>query len=191
MRIPDALSTFSPPRWLLAVCAGLSGLVAGCQVGLPFDLARDAQVDVAAHGNVGMLFHLDLAEAAALQATGHGPLRSLTLESADVTVTQVDTDAGLNEAKSVSGTLRLRPAGAAASDSAADAVVGTFSGLALKPGAVAHLEGTESASALLLAAHGKDGRFQVALDCTLDDGRPAHVVLWLALHASAGYHSGP
>ena len=196
MRILKALSNRLSPRWLpalrvLSAVSVLSVVAAGCQVGLPFDLARDVQVDVAAQGDAGMLFHLDLAEAAALQATGHGPLRSLTLDSADVTVTQVDTDAGINQAKSLSGTLRLRPAGTAAGDSAADAVVGTFSGLALKPGAVAHLEGTESASALLLAAYEKDGRFQVALDCTLDDGRPAHVVLWLALHASAGYHSGP
>ena len=28
-----------------------------------------------------MLFHLDLAEAAAMQAKGHGPVRSLTLDS--------------------------------------------------------------------------------------------------------------
>jgi hypothetical protein len=188
MRDPDALPTRGSPRWPLALCALLS-LAAGCQVGVPFDLARDVQVDVAATDEVGMLFHLDLAEAGALQTSGHGPWRSITLDSADVTVTQVDTDAGLNEAKSVSGTLRLRPAGAAAGE--ADVVVGTFSGLSLKAGAVAHLEGTEAASALLLAAHEKDGRFQVALDCTLDDGHPAHVVLWLALHASAGYRSGP
>ena len=187
MRDANALSTRGTPLWPLALCA-LCSATAGCQAGVPFDLSRDVQVDVAATDNVAMLFHLDLAEAAALQAKGHGPVRSLTLDSADVTVTQVDTDAGVNEAKSVSGTLRLRTAGAAASD--ADAVVGTFSGLSLKPGAVAHLEGTGTASALLLAAHEKDGRFLVALDCTLDDGRPAHVVLWLALHVSAGYHSG-
>ena len=172
----------------LLPAAALCALLAGCQVGLPFDLARDVQVDETASDSVGMLFHLDLAEAAALQTAGRGPVRALTLDSADVTVTQVDTDAGQNQAKSVSGTLRLRPAGA--TGTSGDAVVGSFAGLRLQPGAVAHLEGTEAASALLLAAHAKDGRFQVALDCTLDDGRPAHVVLWVALHASAGYHSG-
>lgn len=175
------------PLWPLP----LALLLAGCQVGLPFDLARDVQVDVVATDKVGMLFHLDLAEAGALQAAEHRTLTSLTLDSADVTVTQVDTAEGLNEAKSVSGTLRLRPAGTAANADAAGAVVGTFSGLSLKPGAVAHLEGNEAASALLLAAHQKDGRFLLALDCTLDDGRPAHVVLWLSLHASATWRSGP
>ena len=164
-------------------------LCSGCRLSRLFDLARDVEIDETHAQSVGLSMQLDLAEATELRAPHPGELASLSLDSADVTVTQVDTAAGENQVQSLSGVLRLRPDGAA--DASHDVVVGSFAALQLRPGAAAHLPGSPEAGALLLAAHNRQGRFQALLDFDLEGGRSAHLVLWIALHASAGYDAGP
>ena len=159
--------------------------LAGCQLSKPFDLDRDVEIDESHGQSVALLFHLDLAEA--------GPLRdapsALSLESVDVTVTQVDTAGGANDVRSVNGALRLRPDGAV--DDSQDVAVGRFAGLAMTPGATAHLPGNSEVGKLLLAAHHGTGRFKAAVALELEGGHEAHLVLWISLHVSADYDTGP
>ena len=173
--------------------AALSLLLAasssGCRVSRLFDLGRDVEVDESHGQSVGLVLSLDLAESATLRAAHPGDLAALSLDSAELTVTQVDTSSGSNDVQSVSGELRLRPDGAA--DSARDLVVGRFRGLQLRPGTTVHLPGTPETSALLFSAHNGNGRFKAAVDLDLEGGRAAHVVFWIALHASADYDVGP
>ena len=171
-----------------AVSIALALGSSGCRVSRFFDLGRDVEVDESHSQSVGLLLGLDLAEAAALKAAHPGDVAALSLDSADLTVTQVDTSSGANDVRSVSGELRLRPEGA--QDASLDLIVGRFTGLQLRAGETVHLAGSPATSALLQAAHNGSGRFKAAVDLDLEGGRAAHVVFWIALHASVDYDAG-
>ena len=163
----------------------LAAASSGCQLSTLFDLNRDVQIDETHSQSVDLLLRLNLAEGLNLGEGREARLSAFTLDSADVTVSQIDTAAGTNDVRALSGRLWLRPDGA--TDDSGDVLVGAIEGLALQKGATARLAGTAEAGAMLLAAHRKSGRFQAVVNLSMDGGRAAHVVLWISLHATAGY----
>ena len=169
--------------WLLL--ALIAAAASGCELHSLFDLDRAVEIDETRSQSVDLLLQLDLAEGGKPGVGQDGSPSAISLDSADVTVSQVDTSAGTNEASALAGTLSLRPAGA--SDDSSDVVLGSLAGLSLKQGATASLKGTPDSAALLLAAHRAGGRFQLVCNLTLPGGRSAHVVLFISLHLAAGY----
>lgn len=170
----------SPSWMLLALLAAAAS--SGCELHSLFDLDRAVEIDETRSPNVDLLLQLDLAEGARQQATTPS---TIALDSADVTISQIDTSAGINEVRALGGAISLRPAGAM--DDARDVVIGTISGLPLKKGATARIGGSPESAALLLAAHRAGGRFQLVCNLNFEGGAAAHLVLFISLHVTAGY----
>jgi len=160
----------------------------GCELHSLFDLDRAVEIDETRSANVDLLLQLDLAEGGRPAVGQASSPSSMALDSADVTISQIDTSAGVNEVRALGGTLSLRPTGAV--DGAGDVVLGSIGGLELKKGATARINGSPGSAALLLAAHRGGGRFQLVCNLNLEGGSAAHLVLFISLHVTAGYDQG-
>jgi len=109
-------------------------------------------------------------------------IKSLDLDSADVTVAKVYTD---NAATIVNGTVKLRKD---ASDPA-PVTVGTLSSFNITQGATVRLPGSPAIDAFLLQQLQSAGTFDVMVDGMINNA-PVHVDLTVVLHASLGYETG-
>jgi hypothetical protein len=113
-----------------------------------------------------------------------GNVKSLDLDSADVTVTTIDPS---NHATKVSGTVKLRQN---CSDAPAnDVSVGTLSNFALTSGSTTKLPGTPALDQFLMAQVQGNGAFCVVVVGDID-AAPVNVTLSVTLHASLGYDAG-
>ncbi len=164
--------------------------LAACVINLNFDVPRTFTVDVApiATGTFSQEFPVDFSGQAEVQQH-KGSIDSLSFESMDLTVTQVNTSAGNNTLTVItSGSIALRPDGA--TDASKDVAVGTLSNFTIVVGTTAHLKGSPALDAFLLQAVKGTGKFAIELTATTGSGNQAHFVLQSTLHAGLGYNTG-
>ncbi len=113
-----------------------------------------------------------------------GSIKSLDLDSADVTVASIDPS---NHATKVSGTVTLRQN---CSDAPAnDVSVGSLTNFPITVGSTTRLPGTPALDAFLMNQVNGAGIFCVVVNGTID-AAPVNVTLNVTLHASLGYDTG-
>jgi hypothetical protein len=162
--------------------------LAGCVINLNFDIPRSFQIDVpVANGTFSQTFPVDFSQQAEIQQH-KGSIDSLSFESLDLTVTQVNTSLGTNTLTALSGTVSLRPDGA--TDASMDVLVGTLTNFPITLNSTVNLKGSPALDAFLLQAVKGTGKFSIIVTGTPASGNQAHFVLLSTLHAGLGYNTG-
>jgi hypothetical protein len=157
--------------------------LAACVVNLVFDIDKQFQVVSAAPGTVSQTQTVNLADYQEIN-DHKGNIKSLDLESADVTVTAVNAG---NVASVVSGTLVLRGSGAP-SDGSQDVLVGTLTNFSIRAGSTVRLPGSPALDAFLFQELQSSGQFSAILTGTVDGA--TDIAVDVKLHASLAYDSG-
>jgi hypothetical protein len=168
-------------RNLIAALALMS--LAACVVNLSFDMDKQFEITSTASGAVSQSQVVTLSDYSAIN-DHKGNIKSLDLDSADVTVTAVNSG---TTATAVSGTLSLR-ASSAPADGSQDVLVGTLTNVPIAVGTKVTLPGTPALDAFLLAEVQAAGTFTAIFNGTVDGA--TNIVLDTDLHASLGYDSG-
>src|SRR5471030_1527623 len=171
MRGSLVLKGASMTRRNLIAALGLIPLAA-CVVNLSFDMNKQFPINSTASGSISQTQTVTLSDYSAIN-DHKGNIKSLDLDSADVTVTTVN--AGTTATK-VSGTLSLR-ASTAPSDGSQDVLVGTLTNVPIAVGSKVTLPGTPSLDAFLLAEVQSAGTFTAIFNGTVDGAKigRAHV----------------
>jgi hypothetical protein len=166
------------PRLLLglACCAAL----VACTVSLSFDFDQANVAVQFAGSSVNTTVPIDLSTQSDIQAH-KGNIQSISLNSADVTVTAVNAG---NSATAISGTVVLRPDGA--TDASHDVTVGTLSNFSIATGSTVHLVGSPALDALVLSTVKGSGKATALISGT-SVGSTGNFVLDLKLHLSMDY----
>ncbi|GAC1346988.1 MAG: hypothetical protein NVSMB23_25550 [Myxococcales bacterium] len=181
------------PRARLVLPTALLLGLAACVINLNFDIPRTFTVDVPTivSGSFTQQFAVDFSQQPEVQQH-KGSIDSLSLDSLDLTVSQVDTAAGKNTLQSIaSATVALRPDGA--TDATKDVAVGTLTNFAIAVGTTAHLKGSPALDAFMLQAVKGTGKFSIVLGATTNangGAAAAHFVLQATMHAGLGYNTG-
>lgn len=118
-------------------------------------------------------------------ANHKGSIKSLDLDSADVTVATIDPS---NKATKVSGSLKLRQS-CADTNAANDVTVGTLTNFPITLNSTTKLPGTPQLDTFLMNQVNGAGTFCVIVSGTID-AAPVNVTLNVTLHASLGYDTG-
>jgi hypothetical protein len=111
-------------------------------------------------------------------------IKSLDLDSADVTVTKVYSD---NAATLVNGSVQLKRN--AADPNETPVAVGTLTNFSVTANRTVRLPGSPAVDAFLLQQLQSAGSFDVIVVGTVDNA-PIHIDLVVTLHASLGYDTG-
>jgi hypothetical protein len=157
--------------------------VAACAVDIAFDMTKDFAVDSAGAGSINSVVAVDLLQYKEVQ-DHKANVQALRLDSVDAKITTVATN---NKATTVSGTMSLRPSGAA--DASQDVAVGTLTNVAIAVGTTVHLPGSPALDAFLLKQLKGDGKFSAIISGTVVGGE-AHLTLNAVLHSSMSYSTG-
>lgn len=162
----------------LTACAALCA----CTLNLTFDIDEpNVAVVTPAGGSATLQWPVDLSQYK--EVTDHkNNIRSLDLDSADITVTNVNA---ANQATTVSGTLALRKAPTDPPDT--DLKIGDIPAMPVQKGSTAHLKGNAMVDAFLLQQFQNGGTFTVVMTGAVD--KKADFVLDVVLHASVAYDS--
>ena len=164
--------------------------LAACVVNIAIDMQKDLTVQT-----TGSALTVNNTQAINLNDypdfTAHkGNIKSLDLDSADVTVKTVNAG---NAATKVSGSVTLRPGplnnGQCPTDNSHDVAVGSLSNFPLTAGSTTKLPGTPELDAFLMSLVTGDGTFCAVVSGTID-AAPVNVTLSVTLHASLGYDTG-
>ena len=147
-----------------------------------FSMPRDVQLD-AAGTSVNGVFAFDLSSNATVQQY-KSHVKALSFDSVDVLVTDTTTSVGANAANSLTGTVALRPGGAA--NAAMDVQVGSLTNFAIAKNATITLAGNAALNAFALSALQGSGQFSVVVSGTTTPGA-AHLLLHLVPHLKLTY----
>jgi hypothetical protein len=165
------------------VTLGLCTLAA-CIVNLSFDMPKTFTVQSAASvTTVSQTQHVSLSDYKEINDHKNN-IKSLDLDSADVTVTKVYSD---NAATVVNGTVTLKKNAADAAET--PVLVGTLTNFATVQNTTVRLPGSPALDAFLLQQLQTAGSFDVIVDGTINSA-PAHLDLTVLMHASLGYDTG-
>ena len=152
--------------------------LAACVVNLSFDMEQSGIALIApSAGSATQSVLVDLGNSSDVRAH-QKDIRSLDLDSADVTITDVKAD---NAAKTLSLTLWLRK-------NLEDAPINDVQGFTVAPQGTRRIPGNPAVDAFLLERLHDGGKFYVIVAGTTD--AKTDLVLDLNLHASMGYDSG-
>src|SRR6266478_356376 len=164
---------------LAAVCLAA---LAACVVNLSFDMDQPGIALVtSAAGAASTSTLVDLGNSNDIR-THRSDIRSLDLESADVTITDVKPD---NLASFLSGTLTLRKD---LGDPSTEVKVGDLQNFQVIKNSVRHIKGNPAVDAFLLERLNDGGKFYAIMSGTTDG--LTDIVLDVLLHASMGYETG-
>jgi hypothetical protein len=164
----------------LAFAAVCLGALAACVVNLSFDMDQPAIPLQAAAGPVSQSVLVDLGSNSDVRAH-QNDIRSLDLDSADVTISAVNSG---NVAQTLSATLSLRKDLA---DPSTDVKIGDVS-LQVVRNARQTVKGNPAVDAFLLERLHDGGKFYLIVNGTAD-GR-SDLAVDVVLHASMGYETG-
>ncbi|SRR5260370_41359308 len=165
------------------VTLGLCTLAA-CIVNLSFDMPQTFTVlSAAGVTSVSQTQHVNLSDYKEISDHKNN-IKSLDLDSADVTVTKVYSD---NAAMVVNGTVKLKKN--AADTTETPVVVGTLTNFSIQQGTTVRLPGSPAIDAFLLQQLQTAGSFDVIVDGAINSA-PAHLDLTVLMHASLGYDTG-
>jgi acetaldehyde dehydrogenase (acetylating) len=159
---------------LAALCA--------CTLNLTFDIDQpNVAVVTPAGGSATTQWSVDLSQYK--EVTDHkNSIRSLDLDSADITVTKVNA---ANQATTMSGTLALRKAPTDPPDG--DLKIADVQPMSVQEGSTTHIKGNAMVDAFLLQQFQNGGTFTVVMTGAVD--KKADFVLDVVLHASVAYDS--
>ena len=176
-------------RSRLLVPATLLAGLAACAINLDFDMPQTEQVDASGATAFMQVYAVDLSQQPAVQQHKDS-VQSLGLNSADLSITSVNTNGGTNTVQTITGVFCLRADGAPA-DGSQDVLIGQLSNFRILPSTSLHLNGSPALDALLLAAVKGSGKFSVVVNVMhVEGGTEAHFVIQATLHAALGYNTG-
>ena len=164
---------------LAAVCLVA---LAACVVNLSFDMDQPGiPLQTSAAGAASTSTLVDLGNSNDIR-THRNDIRSLDLESLDVTITEVKQD---NLAQNLSGTLTLRRD---LGDPSTEVKVGDLQSFPVLAQSTKRIKGNPAVDAFLLERLQDGGKFYAIVSGTTDGA--TDIVLDLLLHASMGYDTG-
>jgi hypothetical protein len=173
-------------RRALRTALATSGLctLAACIVNLSFDMPQTFTV-LTASGVTSLSQTQHVVLSSYKEINDHkNNIKSLDLDSADVTVTKVYGD---NAATFVNGSVQLKKNAADTTETPVG--VGTLTNFSLAPNNTVRLPGSPAIDAFLLQQLQTAGSFDVIVNGTINNA-PIHIDLAVTLHASLGYDSG-
>lgn len=156
--------------------------MAACIVNLSFDMPQTFTVQTGVT-SLSQTQHVVLSNYSEINDHKNS-IKSLDLDSADVTVTKVYSD---NAATLVTGSVQLKKNAADATET--PVVVGTLTNFSLTPNSTVRLPGSPAIDAFLLQQLQSAGSFDVIVSGSVNNA-PVHIDLAVTLHASLGYDSG-
>jgi len=166
----------------LALAAVCLAALAACVVNLSFDMDQPGvQLVTAAPGVASTSTVIDLGNSNDIR-THRNDIRSLDLESLDVTITEVKRD---NLAQNLSGTLTLRKD---LGDASTEVKVGDLQSFPVLVQSTKRIKGNPAVDAFLLERLQDGGKFYAIVSGTTDGA--TDIVLDILLHASMGYDTG-
>jgi hypothetical protein len=165
----------------LALAAVCLGAVAACVVNLSFDMDQPGIPLQSPGGPVSQSALFDLGNSSDVRAH-QNDIRSLDLESVDVTITAVNAG---NLAQTLNATLALRKD---ATDPATEVKIGDVTGFQVQRNARQQIKGNPALDAFLLERLHDGGKFYLLVSGTSD--AKTDLVLDVVLHASMGYETG-
>jgi hypothetical protein len=165
----------------LAVCA-----IAACVVNISFDMQKNLVVQTDnVTTSVNQTQAINLNDYPDFK-NHKGNVKSLDLDSADVTVATIDPS---NHATKVSGTVKLRQSCDAVSATNVEVPVGTLTNFPITAGSTTKLPGNAQLDTFLMNQVNGAGTFCVIVAGSID-AAPVNVTLAVTLHASLGYDTG-
>jgi hypothetical protein len=167
----------------LALALAAAAALSACTLNLGFDIDHpNVPVVTPGPATASSTWVVDLAQYK--EVTDHkNNIRSLDLDSMDVTVTQVN---GPNRAATLSGSVWLRKT--LIDPPTNDVKIGDITNLPVQQGSTTHLKGNGLVDAFLLQQLQNGGTFTVVMSGTVEN--QADFVLDVMLHASLAYDSG-
>ena len=163
--------------------AGLCTLAA-CVVNLSFDMQKSVAVASAGTAtSVSQTQLVNLSDYREIQ-DHKDSIRSLDLDSADVTVQTINAR---NRALVVNGTMQVRKS--LSDPNETPVTVGTLTNFSLAQGSTVHLPGSPALDAFLFQQLQNGGAFYVVVQGALDQA-PIDVVLSVTMHSNMGYDAG-
>ena len=166
----------------LALAAVCLAALAACVVNLSFDLDQPGvPLVTATAGAASTSTLIDLGNSNDIR-THRNDIRSLDLESLDVTITEVKQD---NLAHNLSGTLTLRRD---LGDPSTEVKVGDLQSFPVLLQSTKRIKGNPAVDAFLLERLNDGGKFYAIVSGTTDGA--TDIVLDILLHASMGYDTG-
>jgi len=166
----------------LALAAVCLAALAACVVNLSFDLDQPGvPLVTATAGAASTSTLIDLGNSNDIR-THRNDIRSLDLESLDVTITEVKQD---NLAQNLSGTLTLRRD---LGDPSTEVKVGDLQSFPVLLQSTKRIKGNPAVDAFLLERLNDGGKFYAIVSGTTDGA--TDIVFDLLLHASMGYDTG-
>jgi len=167
----------------LALAAVCLAALAACVVNLSFDLDQPGvPLVTATAGAASTSTLIDLGNSNDIR-THRNDIRSLDLESLDVTITEVKQD---NLAQNLSGgTLTLRKD---LGDPSTEVKIGDLQSFPVLPQSTKRIKGNPAVDAFLLERLQDGGKFYAIVSGTTDGA--TDIVLDILLHASMGYDTG-
>ena len=166
----------------LALAGVCLAALAACVVNLSFDLDQPGvPLVTAAAGAASTSTLIDLGNSNDIR-THRNDIRSLDLESVDVTITEVKSD---NQAANLSGTLTLRKD---LGDASTEVKVGDLQSFPVLLQSTKRIKGNPAVDAFLLERLHDGGKFYAIMSGTTDGA--TDIVLDVLLHASMGYETG-
>ena len=167
----------------LAFASVCLGALAACVVNLSFDMDQPGLLlQAPGPGNTSQSALVDLGKYSDVQAHQRD-IRSLDLESVDVTITAINPN---NLATMLSGTLSLCKD--AVADPSTDVKVGDLSNFQVVRNGARRINGNPAVDAFLLERLHDGGKFYLLVSGTTD--ARTDLVLDVVLHASMGYDTG-
>ena len=165
------------------VTLGLCTLAA-CIVNLSFDMPQTFTVQTASGvKSLSQTQHVVLSSYKEINDHKNN-IKSLDLDSADVTVTKVYSD---NAATVLTGSVQLKKNAADLTET--PVVVGQLTNFPLTLNSTVRLPGSPAIDAFLLQQLQSAGSFDVIIDGSINSA-PAHLDLTVLMHASLGYDTG-
>jgi hypothetical protein len=165
----------------LALAVVCIGSLAACIVNLSFDMDQSGILLQSPGGPVSQSALIDLGNSSDVRAH-KDDIRSLDLESVDVTITNLNPG---NLAQTLTGTLSLRKA---LDDASSEVKVGDLTSFQIERNGRQRINGNPALDAFLLERLHDGGTFYLLVNGTTD--AKTDIVLEVVMHASMGYETG-
>src|SRR5438105_2658836 len=166
----------------LALAGVCLAALAACVVNLSFDMDQPGvQLMTTGAGAASTFTLVDLGNSNDIR-THRNDIRSLDLESVDVTITEVKPG---NQAQNLSGALTLRKD---LGDASTEVKVGDLQSFPVLLQSTKRIKGNPAVDAFLLERLQEGGKFYAIVSGTTDGA--TDIVLDILLHASMGYDTG-